>query len=81
MGLSIEDKNDKEAWAAYTKEGEKLIKEVLQKQAEIDKKYEEINAKRVHGLDGDPSSKEHKELTHWFGQKVKRLQEKYGIMT
>lgn len=79
MGSSIEEINNKEAWKAYLEEGEKLKGETLQKLEAIDEKYKEINAKRVHGLDGDPSSKEHKEVIHWFGQEVKRIQEKYGI--
>lgn len=80
MVLNTGEKNDKEAWEAYNQEFDILKEKALEKQAAIDEKYKEINAKRVRGLDGDPSSREHKELMHWVGQEIKRLRRKYGIV-
>ena len=79
MGASIEEKNDKVAWKAYMEEGEILKAEVLRRREAVEKKYK--NSPHPKGLDTDPAEKELGEVTHWFSQEVKRLQEKYGIRT
>lgn len=81
MGSSIEEINDKAAWKAYAEEFEILKKEAQKKLNAIDEKYKEANAKRIRGLDGDPGSKEHKEIMYWIDQEIKRLQKKHGIIT
>lgn len=77
MDSSMKDRNDKKAWAAYEKEGRKLIKEAAKRREKIAKKHE--NDSPMKGMGTSPEMKEASEVTKWFNQELQKLRKKYGI--
>lgn len=77
MGLSMKERNDKAAWAAYEKEGKALIEETCRKREEISERHK--NDPRHPGMDGSPEDKEARALTKWYGEEIKKLRKKHGI--
>lgn len=77
MDLSMKDRNDKAAWAAYEKEGRKLMKEAAKRREAISQKHKDD--KPMMGLGISPELQEASEVTKWFGKEVKKLRKKYGI--
>ncbi len=78
MALSMKERNDEKAWAAYEKAGKKLMAEVMEKRKAVEKKYKD-HVRPQYGLDGDPEARELKEINKWFGEEIKKLQNKHGI--
>ncbi len=58
-------------------EAQKLKDEAIQRASAIEEKYK--NGLQHVGIDGNLELEERREITHWFGQEVKRLRKKYGI--
>lgn len=77
MDSSMKDRNDKRAWAAYEKEGQKLIEAAARKREAVSQKHR--GDPRHIGLDGNPEAKEAAEVTKWFSSELKKLRKKYGI--
>lgn len=74
MALSMKEQRNKKA---YERAAQKLKKETLRKREEVERKYKDVP--HPTGLDTDPAEKELGEVTHWFGQEIKRLRKKYSI--
>ncbi len=77
MDSGMKERNDKDSWSAYREEGKKLIEEASQKRDAVLEKYK--NTPHILGLDGEPSAKELREVTKWFGEEVEKLKRKYKI--
>ena len=73
----MKDRNDKKAWSAYEKEGQKLIKEAARRREAISEKYK--NDKPDYGMGMTPEMEEASEVTKWFAREVEKLRKKYGI--
>lgn len=73
----MKERNDRKAWAAYEKEGKRLMEEAAEKRDAILKKYG--GTPHPPGLDTDPSAKELGEVTEWYGEEVAKLRERLGI--
>ncbi len=81
MYLSMKEKNDEKSWEGYMSEKPQLMAEVSRRIAILEEKYQNIDKSISVGLDDeDPKLEERREITHWFGQEVKRLRNKYGIV-
>ena len=77
MDSSMKDRNDKKAWAAYEKEGQRLVEEAARRREKIAKKHE--NESQMKGRGTSPEMKEASEVTKWFNQELQKLKRKYGI--
>lgn len=77
MGSNMKDRNDKKAWSAYEKKGQKLIEEAARRREAIAEKHK--NDKRECGMGTTPELKEASEVTKWFSQELKKLRKKYDI--
>lgn len=70
----MKERSDKVSWSAYEEEGKKLMAEALKKRDAVLEKYR--NIPHMPGLDGDPSAKELREVTKWFGEEAVKLKRK-----
>lgn len=77
MDSSMKDRNDKKAWAAYEKDGQKLMREAAKRREAVAKKHK--GDKQTYGMGTTPEMREAAEVTRWFTEELKKLRKKYGI--
>lgn len=77
MALSMKERNDEKAWAAYEKDAKKLMKEAMGKREKISDRHR--NDPPGSGLGISPEAKEARELSKWYGEELKKLQTRHGI--
>ncbi len=77
MVLSMKERNDKKAWAAYEKEAKKLMKKTMKKREQISARH--ANDPPAKGLGLTAEDREARRLTQWYREELIKLQIKHGI--
>lgn len=77
MALSMKERNDEKAWAAYEKDAKNLMQKVMGKRDQISDKHKDDPPGT--GLGISPEAREARQLSKWYGEELKKLQIKHGI--
>ncbi len=75
--MSMRERNDEKAWAAYEKDARKLMEEAMGKREGISARHKKDPP--GSGLGTSPEAKEARELSKWYGEELKKLQIRHGI--